>query len=522
MATKTKEYSKGTEWTIMIYSAGDNALAPLIVSQLKALKDAGRHPDVNVVGYVDPSVKGVPTRVYCLNQAERFAKRSATDSWVRNLDPDDVELSRIRTDSARDLCKALNTGDSLEAKPALQKFLNFCKENYPARHYILLLVGHGMIVGNDAFLPDEAPISSITLKDLGTLLKGFGGKLELLALHSCSMSAIEVAYELRGKANYMIASEGLSFIQGWPYRNLLMRIFSLLDEARNDGASASRRYSTFDVKRLVEKLYFLTYYNGRDFMRAGYSQDLALINLKADFSDLTKAVKALVRELKKGLRSNNEQAKRLIQLAHLESQSYFDESYTDLYDFCHCLAESVTGGSLRPLREACEQVMAALEPNNSPERKERFEKIVVHSKIFGYQYQYSHGLSVYFPWSKPVGDAENDVLKKYEGYKFSTELGEDSWLRFLNAYLERTKRKPRLELESDPRMSAMVAATVGSLHKPVGAGGVDVDHKPTGGGGAGCNCPSIKNFPTEELPIKGKTKRIKKPVVSKRNRYEKL
>src|SRR5688572_18145068 len=349
MPTKTKDYSKGTEWTIMVYSAGDNALAPLIVSQLKALKDAGRHPDVNVVGYVDPNEKGVPTRIYCLNQAERLVERSAGDSWVRNLDADELILKTIRNESARDLDKALKKTDGLAAKPALEKFLRFCKENYPARHYILLLVGHGMIVANDAFLPDEAPVSAVTLKDLGRLVKGFGGKLELLALHSCSMSAIEVAYELRGKANYMIASEGLSFVQGWPYRNLLMRIFSLLDEARNDDASPPRRYSGFDVRQMIEKLYFLSYYNGRDFMRSGYSQDLALINLTADFDDLTKAVKTLVRELKKGLKAPGEQAKRRIQLAHLESQSYFSENYTDLYDFCFCLAESCKSSSLGTL-----------------------------------------------------------------------------------------------------------------------------------------------------------------------------
>jgi hypothetical protein len=32
------------------------------------------------------------------------------------------------------------------------------------------------------------------------------------------MSAVEVAYELKGKADYMIASQGLSFVGSWPYR----------------------------------------------------------------------------------------------------------------------------------------------------------------------------------------------------------------------------------------------------------------------------------------------------------------
>lgn len=497
----------------MVYSAADNALAPVMVSQLKALKDARRHRDVNVLVYVDPNEKGVPTRIYCVNQAEPYRERSARDAWVRNLNADAVDLESIRNASARDLRKALKHPDGLEAKPALTKFLSFCRENYRARHYILLLVGHGMIVGNDAFLPDESPISAITLKDLGTLLRGFGGRLELLALHSCSMSAIEVAYELRGKAKYMIASEGLSFVQGWPYRQLLNRITSLLDEARNDDATPSRRYVGFDVQDMVERLYFLSYYNGYDFMLSGYSQDLTLLNLDADFDGLTKAVKKLVLELKKGLRATNEQAKRLIQLAHLESQSYFSENYTDLYDFCFCLAESCKTGPFRTLREACEDVMTVLEPNNSREREERFSKVVVHSKHFGSHYQYSHGLSIYFPWSEPLGDQNNDPLEKYKDYEFTTDLGKQNWRSFLTLYLDKTKREARKDIVTNGAVKRMFAGMPGALD-------AEVEHKPTGGSGVGCNCPSIKNFPTEVREIKGKKKTVPKFAMTRKLQHE--
>ena len=157
--TKKRKYSPGKEWTIMIYCAGDNELAPLIVSQLKLLKDAGRHDDVNVIAYFDPNEKGVPTRLYCLNQFVRHRDRSALDSYVPNMRGDNIDLRGCRNDAAREFRKALKNPDDMDANDGLSMFLNFCKETYPAEHYVLVLMGHGMIVANDAFLPDTAPVS---------------------------------------------------------------------------------------------------------------------------------------------------------------------------------------------------------------------------------------------------------------------------------------------------------------------------------------------------------------------------
>jgi hypothetical protein len=46
----------------MFFFAGDNALSPLIVSQLKAIKDAGFHKDVDILVHLDSNEAGVPSR----------------------------------------------------------------------------------------------------------------------------------------------------------------------------------------------------------------------------------------------------------------------------------------------------------------------------------------------------------------------------------------------------------------------------------------------------------------------------
>jgi hypothetical protein len=60
------------EWTLMFYFATDNPLAISAVSQLKAIKDAGFHPDANVVAQFDPFTEGTPTHVFDVNVVNKL------------------------------------------------------------------------------------------------------------------------------------------------------------------------------------------------------------------------------------------------------------------------------------------------------------------------------------------------------------------------------------------------------------------------------------------------------------------
>ena len=320
------------------------------------------------------------------------------------------------------------------------------------------------------------------------------------------MSAVEVAYELQGRAKYMIASEGLAFVGGYPYRHLLLRLYSLLNKSKQNGDTPAQ---PIDVRDLVERLYKLSSHNGLDFMLSGYSQDLSLINLDpAKLRPLTRALKGLVRELIANLEESKtakrlgkpETGKQFIQLAHLESQSFFEENYTDLYDFCLCLARKCNGKQ-KSLKDACIEVMRVLKPNSEADTiDERFNSIVIHSRNLGWQYQHSHGLSIYFPWSWPLGDVNKLVLTRYEDYAFTSALGgRNNWSEFLDRYLTATERERR---DNDLSFDEFVRNNDfgwGFLQKPSAA-----FQKPSAATGGSCNCPSIKNFPTEDRPVQGK------------------
>jgi len=484
----------------MIFFAGDPHLSPSMTSQLKAIKDAGFQQDTNVLVHFDPNEKGAGVCTFEINRKRKAEKATVIgdgrDPFVRNLIEDCIE----------------GAPKSATAVQALQTFLDIGIRDFRARHYMIFLVGHGDIVGNDAFLPDDSgETTAITLKQLGEALSDFsrgvkirGGVVDLLGLHSCSMSAIEVAYELKGAARYLMATEGMSFVSSWPYRQLLKKILNTVDKAREDKAP-------LDIDQLIFSIQKLSLHNSTDFMSSGVSADLTLTSLDPQrINGLNAPLKDLIRVLKKGL--DTTRGLEAILLAHLKSQSFWQENYTDLYDFCLCLERQAdkcdpVGTSMV---QACRAVRDKLEESNS-------HGFIIQSDFFGPLYQYSHGVSVYFPWSRPVQDnppiEADDILLRYKNYQFTTALGDDSWLSFLETYFNKTRRLSR-ETEDAGKQTQAIVSSNGNLNSTsievavfananVADGeSLEPPEKSTPSlqknspplGAAGCSC-SPKNFP---------------------------
>src|SRR5215213_7141462 len=151
--------SQLSEWTVMFYLATDNDLSPIIVSQIKAIKDAGFQADTNVLIHLDPNEKGAPTRIFNVNlqrKQELIADNKrptrigdGRDPFVRDLIDDDItrKINPAAGPSSKIIGQTLKNPDKVSATDALTNFVNFCVESHPAKHYILILVGHGMIVG---------------------------------------------------------------------------------------------------------------------------------------------------------------------------------------------------------------------------------------------------------------------------------------------------------------------------------------------------------------------------------------
>jgi hypothetical protein len=503
------------EWTLMFYLASDNPLAPSIVSQLKALKAAGFHAGVNVVAHFDPYTRDTPSHIFEVNAVEKrklppdesFVGFDARDPFVRNLvldklweEDDDAgdkvgkrieEMLKKRRNAVKDDSRKLrvlpkadfNRKSERSPKESLGAFLKLCREKYPAKRYMLFILGHGVVVGNDVFLfdsevgddegdahhtasgngnsgnsggrgaKDDKPRrrNSLTLAELAGLLGDFKAgigesKFELVSFHSCSMSGVEVAYQLQNMAHYMLASQGPAFVGSWPYRHILLKIFNELDSARKRGSELSDA----DIKEMLRDIFYYVVYNSYDFQLAGYSFDLALCDLTKATS-LKAPVAYLAQALKAGLAGGDDLAdddevvplaRELMLLSHWDAQSFWQENYTDLYDFClrlrrrckHVFPHLKEPSDKRAnILDACEAVMQLLEKGVEGDD----DRLIVRAEFVGPEYQYSHGFSIFFPWSQPADRFFDETYVKYE---FAKDTG---WALFLDEYFEKTRRETR-------------------------------------------------------------------------------
>jgi hypothetical protein len=508
------------EWTVMVFFAGDPLLSPSMTAQLKALKDAGFQDQTTVLVHYDPNEKRVATTFFEINRARKKWLKDNHQKATRIGDGNDPFVRNLIEDRLEDaIAKTTNASEALD---------NFLKHGIKtkAKHYLVFLVGHGVIVGNDFFLPDHHPEETgIKLTKLGEILRNFqkdakdnGGEVELIGLHSCSMSAIEVAYELKGAAKYMLATEGSSFVTSWPYRQLIKKILNTVEREGKD----------VEVDDLVKSIQQLSLHNSKDFMFSGLSADVCLCSLEPSrIEDLTGPIQDLTTALKAGL--DDERGRELITMAHLKAQSYFQENYTDLYDFCRCLEEKCNNvdETQKAMKAACGELKEKL--------KESDGNVIVQADFFGPVLQYSHGLSIFFPWSEPMDEPKvpgDTMLGRYNEYVFTQafkdpkdESKDHSWLSFLKDYFLKTRRASRQDEEPNwpkparngaNRTPTLRTVLEGGSTASNGANGADVlaaPDKPISGldkpisgldkpisglEGAGCGC-SVKNYPMEFL-----------------------
>lgn len=516
-------------WTLMFYLASDNPLAPGVITQLKAIKAAGFHKKANVIVQFDPHTEDTPTHVFDVNMIRKLKSAEESDIGFRSNDSCvhtlvEDKLWRDEKDRSGILMRqrlketvagydppepppnfeASGNGNNKEDGPrkSLGKFLSFCADKYPADHYILFVLGHGVVVGNDVFLFDEhADEPTLSLGGLRDVLDYFNqdikkhkGTLEMVTFHSCSVSSLEVAYELKDMARYMLASQAPSYIGSLPYRQILIRIFNSLQSGRESQA----------IEQMLRDIFFYCLHNSKDFLLAGYPYDICLTRLGGPVTELKASIDALASALIKGLEVPS--FTEAIQLAHLKAQSFQNELYTDIIDFCRCLfvqtSEATAAQQHEDIRTeiktACRNVIRAI--GNGIDK----------SSFAGPEYQYSKGLSIYFPWSTPA----DYLMERYAKYTFATS-DQKSWFNFLQEYFHRTMRdtirdelaNPIAGLDEQPirRQSdseeeliedqlALVYTQAAWQASPYALDKPKTDSRDPMGA---CTCASIKNYPRD-------------------------
>jgi len=132
--------------------------------------------------------------------------------------------------------------EGLSKAEELRRFVDWGVRSYPARHYMVVVWGHGQgfrpagasgptrydpshSSGGIAF--DDHPVGVMDVSGLGGALlsvsrERLGGRpFDIYASDACLMQSLEVASELSEAARYVVGSEQIESYLGFPYRRFL-------------------------------------------------------------------------------------------------------------------------------------------------------------------------------------------------------------------------------------------------------------------------------------------------------------
>jgi hypothetical protein len=180
-------------WTIALYVSGDNTLSENVDLDLAEIEAAALSDGVRVVALVDQDGSG-DSRLLSLEGGSfmSLGLGEVNSSWGSELD--------------------------MGGGTVLREFVSWVFDEHPSGRHLLDLWGHGS--GWGGVCMDRG--SWLTMPETSAAL--LGQPVDVLTVDACQMGMVEVAYELRGAASYLVVSEKDVPSEGWPYGQWLAAI----------------------------------------------------------------------------------------------------------------------------------------------------------------------------------------------------------------------------------------------------------------------------------------------------------
>ena len=410
------------EWTIMIYMAGDNNLSDDCVNALKAVQTVNTGDLIHVIAQFDPADTRVSSQRLVMNLHDKKDPKGTallTPNSPSKLSKDFVKIEegpvKFVGRARREQESSQGETDTADPK-TLFDFISWCTHNYKAKRHMLVLAGHSGGVEEGYLMKDENPVHAMSLTGLMQVLRqvqdkeqGLGIKLDILGMDACLMSMVEICHELWSLGDvvdYYVSCQSMTPNPGWPYAQIVD------DLMRDRGKLDAREFAGIIVNKYVNSYV-------ENAVCSGLSTDQAAVKIAAT-EGVVKSVREFGAVLRQKMASGSGNGfNRALVHAHWEAQSYNGERFVDLGDFCDLAAEYCNDADVT---KAAREVRGAL------------QEMVLTSCFCGIDYQYSYGLSIYFPWST--------IFSYYPYLEFAKASGAD-WANFLAAYVEATRRAPR-------------------------------------------------------------------------------
>jgi Clostripain family len=388
--------SQAAQWTWLVYMAGDNNLEGAGRDDLAEMKQVGSTAGVNI---------------------------------LVQFDTEENETTRYRIEKNRAKVLQRLPGVDCGDPKVLTQFIHWGIKNYPAQHYLLDVWNHG---GGWENLPADFDYDTIRLAkprraaklnrvkralfrttvkkidkrpwqaraiaiDCGShdyldnqelregVIKALpaGRKLDILGCDACLMNMLEIAYEMKDTAAFMVGSEETEPGAGWPYAAILK------------GLVAKPTMSPANLAKTIVIEYGKYYQKTRE-MATQSALDLAQIPSTA----------AAVNELVGVLLGDLASVAGAVSLARDQAQKFEMPEYIDLADFTEQLAQRLPQNL--KVAAAAKKLLTALSPTTGT-------GLVIHNATCGPKVQRAHGVSIYFPHKEDYSPDYSDLAFSKDG-----------------------------------------------------------------------------------------------------------
>lgn len=228
--------SKEKEWTLLFYNAGYSDESKMCTAKLVDMEKVGSDENTNVVvmNYRSP---WFTERITGSNKEFRGAK-----TYYVTKNPDTGKggsklLSRLPVEVGS-MARFVKSGPgqitspvimehpkdiNMGKKETLREFLLENIKKYPARHYAVVLSGHGAAFGGSMIV--HKPEGRITNRELAEVFKEVaektGQKVDLVNMNTCYSGNIESVYPLKESVKNVVVSEAEVFAANQPFEKVL-------------------------------------------------------------------------------------------------------------------------------------------------------------------------------------------------------------------------------------------------------------------------------------------------------------
>lgn len=259
-------------------------------------------------------------------------------------------------------------------------------------------------------------------------LPGAKRKIDLLGMDACEMNMVEIGYELRDCADYLVAAQGPIPDASWPYDSILGQL------VRNP------RVLPRDLACIATTAYVLNY---RDYV----DQPVALSVLDLQESD---TMSRIFKDFTIAMEKSFAQAgmRQAIRSARHKAQSFGQNQFVDVVDFCQNLAEEPASGDAG---------MAALSLIG------QLQPLIAYNQCSD-GLRRCNGTSFYFPEFDPANfEHQEDLAVLYGELDFARQTG---WGKFVAEFLkQQIKEWKAAESAQETMREATLAMKAGKAKK---------------------------------------------------------